>query len=207
MTSVYVDLVAPTADNPEKRIDKETINKLPLGGYKGKIVLVTNQQELESALEELKGQIILGFDTESRPSFRKGDNFGVSLLQLAGDDAVYLFQLAAFENLEPLYKLLEDRKVIKAGVAIHDDIKKLKELHPLKQGGFVEIADCTQKAGIINTGLRSLVAYFLGFRISKRAQVTNWARKDLTEAQIQYAATDAWVSRELYLCCKNRGWI
>lgn len=207
MTSEHVELVTPTAENPEKRIDKETINKLPLGGYKGEIVLVSNQREMESAVDELKGQKILGFDTESRPSFRKGDNFGVSLLQLAGDDSVYLFQLAAFDDLKPLYRILEDRKVIKAGVAIHDDIKKLKDLHPLKQGGFVEIADCTQKAGIINTGLRSLVAYFMGFRISKRAQVTNWARKDLTEAQIQYAATDAWVSRELYLCCKKRGWI
>lgn len=204
MTSEFVTLVDQEGPG-DQRIDKETINQLPLSAYKGEIVLVSDGSGLHKAVAELRKESVLGFDTESRPSFRKGDNFGVSLLQLAGANRVFLFQLAKISDPGPLFSILRNGKILKVGVALHDDIRKLQDIRKFKPGGFVEIADCTQKAGIVNTGLRSLVAYFLGFRISKRAQVSNWARKNLTDVQIQYAATDAWVSRELYLCCKRRG--
>ena len=101
--------------------------------------------------------------------------------------------------------MLSDPKIIKAGVAIHDDIRKLVELDTFKPAGIVEISDITQKLGIINTGLRSLAAIFLKRRISKGAQITNWNRKQLSETQIKYAATDAWISRELYICLSKLG--
>jgi ribonuclease D len=185
--------------SPTIRITKEEINALPLKAYEGPITLVDSNKKLASALKELRNESILGFDTESRPSFRKGDNYPASLIQLGGKKNIWLFQIARFKNLEPLWDILADRNIIKAGVAIADDIKKLQDIRDFKAGGFVEIADLSQKAGILNTGLRSLAGLLLGMRISKRAQVSNWARHDLTDVQIQYAATDAWVSRELYL--------
>lgn len=194
-------------DDSSRRIDKAAINNLPLKAYEGPIILAEDQAAMEAATSELSRERILGFDTESRPAFKKGENYGVSLLQLAGANAVYLFQLTRYEDLAPLFRLLEDPGIVKAGVAINDDIRKLNELRPFKAGGFIEIADITQKSGIVNTGLRSLTAFFLGFRISKRAQVSNWARQKLTSAQIQYAATDAWTSRRLYECCQQRGWV
>ena len=183
---------------PSIKITKEEINALPLKAYEGSVTIVDDDKKLAKALSQLRKEKVLGFDTESRPSFKKGQNFPASLIQLGGQRTVWLFQIQKFSDKTELWKILADRKIIKAGVAIQDDIKKLQELQDFKPGGFVEIADLTQKAGILNTGLRSLAGMLLGFRISKRAQVSNWARSTLTDAQIQYAATDAWVSRKLY---------
>ena len=191
--------------SPSVKITKEEVNALPLKAYEGPVTVVDNDQKLAAALKELKRETILGFDTESRPAFKKGQNYPASLIQLAGADTIWLFQIQSLSKLEPLWRLLANRKVVKAGVAIADDIKKLQDLHDFKPGGFVEIANLTQQAGILNTGLRSLAGMLLGFRISKRAQVSNWAKPVLSESQIQYAATDAWVSRELYLHMQNLG--
>ncbi|MEX0330002.1 MAG: 3'-5' exonuclease [Puniceicoccaceae bacterium] len=184
--------------SPSIKITKDEINALPLRSYEGPVTIVDSDQKLKEALKAIRREKVLGFDTESRPSFKKGQNFPASLIQLGGAKQVWLFQIQKFENMESLWKILANRDIIKAGVAIADDIKKLQELIDFKPAGFVEIADLTQKAGILNTGLRSLAGLLLNFRISKRAQVSNWARSQLTEAQVQYAATDAWVSRELY---------
>lgn len=184
---------------PTIKITKEEINALPLQAYEGPVRLVSKDQDIPGAIEELRQEEILGFDTESRPSFKKGVAYPASLIQLGGARQVWLFQISRLNKVGPLWDLLATRRIIKAGVAIQDDIKKLQDLRPFKPAGFVEIADLSQKAGILNTGLRSLAGLLLHIRISKRAQVSNWARDDLSEAQIQYAATDAWVSRELYL--------
>ncbi len=185
--------------SPTIKISKEEINELPLNAYEGPVHLISDDDQLAEVLPALKQETVLGFDTESRPSFKKGQNFPASLLQLGGEQEIWLFQIQNLENKKSLWKILADRKMIKAGVAIQDDIKKLQDILPFKPGGFVEIATLTQQAGILNTGLRNLAGLLLGFRISKRAQVSNWAKSNLTEAQIQYAATDAWVSRRLYL--------
>lgn len=190
------DIVNPSV---EISIQRDAVNKLPLGRYDGPIKLIDNATDLDLALNELGRESVLGFDTESRPVFRRGQSFSPALLQLAGAEQVWIFQLKLLEDLSELFAILSDPMITKAGVAIRDDIKKLNELNEFKPGGFVEISDLTQKFGIVNTGLRNLSALFLKFRISKGAQVSNWARRDLTNAQIRYAATDAWVSRELYL--------
>ena len=184
--------------SPSIKITKEEINQLPLKAYEGPVTIVDTDTKLNKALAALRKENVLGFDTESRPSFKKGQNYPASLIQLGGQKEVWLFQIHKFKEMESLWKILANRRIIKAGVAIQDDIKKLQDLLDFKPGGFVEIADLTQQAGILNTGLRSLAGLLLNFRISKRAQVSNWARSQLTEAQVQYAATDAWVSRELY---------
>lgn len=183
----------------EVQISKDAVNQLPMRRYEGPVELVNTPEALAKALNALKDETLLGFDTESRPVFRRGDSSKPSLLQLAGKNCVWLFQLQLLPDLEPLFSVLADPSRIKTGIAIRDDIRKLNELHPFDAGGFFELATVTQKAGIVNTGLRKLVALFLEFRISKGAQVSNWARNDLSPAQINYAATDAWVSRELYV--------
>lgn len=185
------------------RISKEVINALPLMGYEGPVDLVSCDETLAHAVRKIQRERVLGFDTESRPAFRKGQSFPVSLIQLAGESTVWLFQIGKIENPGPLWDLLAQPDLLKVGVAIADDIKKLRELHPFEPAGFVEIASLSQKIGILNTGLRSLTGLLLKFRISKRAQVSNWARSELSEAQIQYAATDAWVSRLLYFRMLN----
>lgn len=196
---------APDGGSP-RTISKDELNRLPLSRYEGEVGLIADVATARQALDTLGREAILGFDTESRPTFKKGQKYPVALLQLAGAETVYLFQLASLTDVYPeITALLENPAIIKAGVAIRDDIKKLQELHDFQPGGFVEIADISQQAGIVNTGLRALVGLFLGFRISKGAQVSNWSRRNLTEAQITYAATDAWVSRELYLKMQASG--
>lgn len=187
-------------DSPyPERITKEAVNALPLKRFRGPIELVRTQEQLLQAVEALKGEAVLGFDTETRPAFRKGESYRPALLQLGGDASTYLFQLLQLDNLDPLLALLSDETVLKVGVALHDDVRKLQEHQPFEARGFVDVTTLTKDTGVQHTGLRNLVAIFLGFRISKNAQVSNWAREELTQAQIVYAATDAWVSRELYL--------
>lgn len=183
---------------PSIKITKDEVNALPLQAYEGPVTIISSDKQLAGALPELRQESVLGFDTESRPSFKKGQNYPASLIQLGGRQKVWLFQIQRIKDLALLWEILSDPAIIKAGVAIADDIKKLQDIRDFQPRGFIEIADLTQQAGILNTGLRSLAGLLLNFRISKRAQVSNWARSDLSESQIQYAATDAWVSRRLY---------
>lgn len=185
--------------NGLRSIDKQTINNLPLFGFAGRIVVVNTMAALAEAVVALARESILGFDTETKPSFRSGESHPAALLQLAGEETVWLFQLLQLEELTALFQILENPAILKVGVAIRDDIRKLQDRQQFTPGGFVEISEITQKAGIVNTGLRSLAALYLGVRISKGAQVTNWSRKSLTEVQVKYAATDSWVSRQLFL--------
>lgn len=183
--------------NPTK-ISKDAINALPLRAYEGAVTVIRDRSAMLEAIKELSQQTLLGFDTESRPSFRRGDAFPASILQLATADHAFVFQMRFLGDLDPLFAILADPAILKVGVAIGDDIKKLQDLHAFEPSGFVELAQLAQKAGLENTGLRSLAALLLNFRISKGAQVSNWAKDSLSAAQVQYAATDAWVSRMLY---------
>lgn len=161
--------------------------------------MVTTNHAEKLAVEQLSRESVLGFDTESRPSFKKGESYPPSLVQLASSDAVYLFQLNRTQSIEKLIPIFSNPAIRKVGVALHDDIKKLDEFSHFEPAGFEDVSDVTKRLGITNTGLRSLVGMFLKQRISKGAQVSNWARKALNQNQLIYAATDAWMSRALYL--------
>ncbi len=181
------------------KITKEQIQSLPLVRYEGPIELICNSQDLAHALKDLKKEKILGFDTESRPSFKKGVHYPISLIQLAAEKKVFLIQPHKIDNVELLKELWESTKSSKVGIAIHDDIRKLKNFFPFHPTNFIDISDLTKQIGIQNTGLRPLVGMFLGVRISKTAQTSNWAQEELTSAQVNYASTDAWIGRELFL--------
>lgn len=190
-----------------KHISKTEINDLPMREFDGEIVLCRTPEEAEATAKTLLGETLLGFDTETRPAFRKGESYDPSLLQLATAQAVYLFQIQQCGLTPTLLHILSDPCIAKAGVAFERDVADLQALAPFHPAGFVELATCAKKARIKNLGLRGLTAILFGFRISKKEQVSNWARKELTESQQRYAATDAWLGREIYLAFQKRGLI
>ncbi len=197
--------LAALADTLPEKITKDEINELPLVRYEGEIHLINDDDAVEPAITAIVNDGVIGFDTETRPVFKKGQAFPTALIQLATADAVWLFQLNRLSGIKPLIHILDNPDHLKVGVALKDDFVKLKELCDFGERGVVDIANMTQKLGIVNTGLRSLSAIFLGFRISKAAQVSNWGKQELNDAQIQYAATDAWASRELFIKLRSMG--
>ncbi len=180
-------------------ISKEEINELPMFEYYGEIVLIENLDQALECIEKLSHEKFLGFDTETRPSFSKGEFHPVALLQLASENCAYLFRLNKFKFPKELGDLLAREDIVKAGVAIHDDLKGLQKLRPFTPGGFIDVAKESEKRGITTFGLRALTAIFLGFRLSKAAKVTNWEKPELTDPQIMYAASDAVVGLGIYL--------
>jgi len=188
-----------------RKIPRQEINDLPIRKYPGAIRLIASQEQVRPALERLGKESLLGFDTETRPAFRKGRSYLPSVVQLAASDAVYLFQLNGADFSDGLRDILASPAIVKTGVAVDDDIKGLQKLSPFAPRGFVDLGDVARRLGLKTNGLRNLTANFLGFRISKSAQRTNWAAPNLTPKQILYAATDAWVSRELHTCMERLG--
>ena len=189
----------------KNHITKAEINELPMKAYDGPIHLFNTEAEADEAAGKLLEETLLGFDTETRPAFRKGESYDPSLLQLANETDVYLFQIQQCGLTPNLIKILSSPDIIKAGVALERDVSELQALEPFPADGFVELATPAKSAGIKNLGLRGLTAILFGFRISKKEQVSNWARKELTESQQTYAATDAWLGRKIYQAFKSQG--
>lgn len=182
------------------RMSDEEINSLPSRSYEGEVKVVRDLSALREAVTSLRREEILGFDTETRPSFWKGRKYPPALLQLAGKDAVFIFQIKQTGLPEELCALLSDPNIIKAGVALKQDVKELRHLTPFTPAGFFDLGEYAKKLGLKNHGLRGLAGVLLGFRIPKGGtRTSNWATESLSPAQIRYAATDAWVGRELYL--------
>ncbi len=179
----------------------------PIRRYSGRVELVRDDAALARMGAALADERLLGFDIETRPAFKRGQSYKPSVVQFAADCGVYVVQLARIRNRRPLAALFEAERPVKAGVGIADDIRKLREAMDFEPAGFVDFGNAARAAGFASTGLRNLARACFGFRISKRAQLTNWAAQELTEAQVLYAATDAWVSRELYLWFEAHGWL
>jgi len=188
----------------EYSISKDELNRLPIRAYEGPIRLVNDRDQVNESIEILAREEILGFDTETRPAFERGVFYPPALLQLATRSDVFVFQVQSLGGLGALRDILENPAVIKAGVALSDDIKQLNDCWKFKPRRFVEIGFMAKELGYKQTGLRSLAGLLLGFRISKKEQRSNWARANLSRSQIVYAATDAWVSRELYMHLLNQ---
>jgi ribonuclease D len=161
--------------------------------------MVTTRAEAEQAADRLNRESVLGFDTETRPAFKKGQKFNPSLLQLATGEEVFLVQLQGIGLPQPILEILGNDAITKAGVAPDFDLLSLQTIAPFAPAGFVDLARMARRRGLHNQGLRGLAALICGIRISKSARTTNWANPELTPQQIQYAATDAWFSREVYL--------
>lgn len=178
---------------------------LPVRRFEGEIRLVVTAADLSDALADIRRESVVGLDTETRPSFRRGESHLPCLVQAATARAVYLFQLARIETIPAVAELLEDARIVKAGVALAYDLRTLKLVFPFEARNVVELGAVARGAGFDQTGLRNLAGIFLGFRIPKGKRTSNWAAPRLTSAQISYAATDAWACRELFLQFESAG--
>lgn len=182
----------------KNKISKEEITLLPRKKFAGEIFYIDSPLGIRKFLKELDGEQILGFDTETRPAFKKGVVNEVALLQLSTSRQAFLFRLNELGLPEEIAALLSDQSIIKAGVAIHDDIIGLQRLSHFEPNGFIELQDFVKEFGIEDNGLKKLSANILGIQISKRQQTSNWEVERLSRAQIEYAATDAWVCYEIF---------
>jgi ribonuclease D len=183
---------------PKTSITREEINDLPLKAFGGEIQLIDQEEELPRILEEISAHPVIGFDTETRPTFQKGQRHKVALIQLALPKKVFIVRVNQTGITDDILDFLENDKVIKAGIALHDDIKALQRLGPFQPQGFVDLSLQARQKGLQVEGLKKLTGLLLGFRISKGAQTSNWEAMELTEKQLSNSATDARVCLELY---------
>ncbi len=179
----------------------EEIESLEMSSFPGEIIVVDHQGwGFFRALEYLRHQKILGFDTESRPNFSpQHHHYGVALLQLSGPDRAYLFRIKQLTMYKRLFKILASDSIIKVGAAVNDDIHGLQRYCDFKPKGFVDLQKIVWEWGIRDKSVKKMAANILGIRISKTQQLSNWEAETLSEAQKKYAATDAWVCREMYV--------
>jgi ribonuclease D len=199
------DSAAPEEEG--RKLSRDDINTLPLFYYPGKVLLIRTAEGVKKAVSRLRGERVLGFDTETRPSFIRGRSYSPSLVQLAGEHEIYLFQLKWQPLSSPLADLLAAGDVVKAGVAAHDDMHALEKLYPFTPAGVVDLAAVARHHHLQNQSLRALAAFFLGVRVSKGEQCSNWGVRELTLRQVRYAATDAWASRAIYLRMREQGMV
>lgn len=180
-------------------IDRDTLNSLPRIQFTGQIVVAKSENDLVRWLPILCEEQVIGFDTESKPSFKKGKVNGISILQLANSKLAIIVKVKKIGIPDVLKEFMENAQIVKVGAAIHDDLKGLIKIRRFNPAGFIDLQRIAPNYGIEELSVRKLSAVVLGFTVSKRQQLSNWEADELAEAQKLYAATDAWVCREIYL--------
>lgn len=181
-----------------KEVTKIELESYPLSKYEGEILLVETAEEAERVAPYILQEEVIGIDTETKPSFKKGLVHQVSLVQIATRRCVYLFRINKTGFTDGLLQILRSEQLIKVGIAIRDDIKDLQKLRYFKPASFVDLNITAVDLGYESIGAKKLSALVLGFRISKKQQTSNWEKDVLTEQQISYAATDAWICLSIY---------
>ncbi len=179
-------------DNQEIKILLKRIS------FSGKIHLIQSDQELRSVAPDLNSASVLGFDTETKPSFKKGEVFKVALLQLATETDAYLIRLHFITDFQLLKSIFENAEIVKVGVALRDDLKSLQKAFQFNAKNFIELQTLAKSKGLKNFGLKGMTEEILEVTISKGPKMTNWELKNLSDQQLSYAATDAWIGLKLY---------
>ena len=187
-----------TVNNFIDKISNEQTALLPAVEFRGEIRIVEHERDIAAACKTLAEQPVIGFDTETRPSFRPGVTFRVSLLQLSTPTVCYLFRLNKIPLAKPILQLLEDRRVLKIGADVAGDLRSLRQIRHFRDGGFVDLQGIAPEWGIGEKSLRKLSAIVLGRRVSKAQRLSNWEAATLKDIQHLYAATDAWVCTRIY---------
>ena len=185
--------------NFRESISKEEINSLPILEYEGRnIVLVDTLSKLKTTIEVLKNEEVLGFDTETKPSFEKGKMNKVALLQLSTADTCYLIRLNVLGMQNPIIEILSSEKPLKIGLSLKDDYKMLNRRRSFKPAGFLDLQSVIGKFGIKDLSLQKIYAIMFNMKISKSQRLTNWQAPNLTLQQQKYAAVDAWACMDIY---------
>ena len=181
-----------------KSITKEEISELPLYSYGGKTIIAADSESIDHALEEILGHPVIGFDTESKPVFKRGHFNHVALIQIAIPGKVFLLRTIHAGLSDKMIQLFESKDIQKIGISLIDDLSAMKKRRHFRPDGFVDLNKVAERLNFKNIGARNLTAMVLGVRISKNQQRSNWENQLLTDSQIRYAATDAWICLEIY---------
>lgn len=181
-----------------RTIGKEELSELPKAAFPGNIHIVDTPEEADKAARYLKGQPILGIDTETRPSFSKGHIHKVALLQVSTDDHCFLFRLNLIGLTLPVIKLLESPHITKVGLSLHDDFMMLRKRAPFEPRAYVELQEYVRPFGIQDMSLQKIYGILFNEKISKSQRLSNWEAENLTQPQQLYAATDAWACLNIY---------
>ena len=190
--------------NFRESISKEEINSLSVLEYEGRnIVLVDTLSKLKTTIEVLKNEEVLGFDTETKPSFEKGKMNKVALLQLSTADTCYLIRLNVLGMQNSIIELLSSEKPLKIGLSLKDDYKMLNRRRSFKPAGFLDLQSVIGKFGIKDLSLQKIYAIMFNKKISKSQRLTNWQAPNLTLQQQKYAAVDAWACMDIYNVIKD----
>ena len=182
-----------------RELSREEINELPIKRYEGEVRLLESAQQLEHAAADWRDERVVGFDTETRPAFRPGESYLPALAQIATARLVYLLPLQRVDGSGAMRTLLAAEHTVKSGVGMPDDMRALRKSFELTEKSIVDLGAIARRHGLKQSGVRYLAALLLGTRIPKGTKTSNWAAARLAPQQIAYAATDAWICRELYL--------
>ncbi len=180
------------------KIQREDLIDLPKVIYEGEIYVIDSTAEAERALSYLSKQPVVGFDSETRPSFKKGKTNPVSLLQVATHQCCFLFRLNKIESPEALIGFLENEQIKKVGISLRDDALTMRRRYDFTPGGWIDLQTYIEPFGITDRSLQKIYAILFGEKISKNQRLTNWEADELTPAQMKYAATDAWTCLRIY---------
>ncbi len=179
-------------------ISNDEVAALPTAEFAGRIVVVDDESKIEAACRDLSSCTVVGFDTETRPSFKAGVTNKVSLLQLSTPETCYLFRLNRIRLDNRILKILTAKRIVKVGADVAGDMRSLHVLRSFREQGFVDLQQLAAGSGIEEKSLRKLSAIVLGQRVSKAQRLSNWEATTLTDKQQLYAATDAWVCTRIY---------
>ncbi len=181
-----------------KTISNDELKELPLGSFEGPVEIIDSIEKLEEACRYLLDCKVIGFDTETKPSFQAGVTNKVALIQLSTEERCFLFRICRTRLDKMLLKILESPKVLKVGVDVGGDIRNLLKIRFFRPKGFIELQDEVGKFGIEDKSLRKIAGIVTGCAISKAQRLSNWESRELTPAQVKYAATDAWICLKIY---------
>lgn len=179
-------------------ITKEEIALLPIATFPGRIIVIQTEAEAEKAVSYLEKQSLLGFDTETRPSFKKGQSRMISLMQLSTEDTCFLFRLNLLNIPDCLKLLITTSEIKKIGLSLKDDFSALRKRMDLEPKNFVELQTFVKKFGIADNGLQRIYAILFAEKISKSQRLSNWEADILSDAQQKYASLDAWACLRIY---------
>ncbi len=186
-----------------KTISKDELNRLPLIRFEGEVAIIDTVEGLEEILPEIRSNKVLGFDTETRPSFKKGCINNVALIQLSSETKSYLLRLNKIGFSQDIINILTDEAILKIGCSIKDDIFMLNKIASFKPSNFIDLQAIISNYNIDELSLKKITGIVLGKKLSKRQRLSNWESPELKPSQMSYAATDAWICLEIFNTINN----